>query len=252
MGNTIPTYKDPYEEKLKGYLQQIDERKPFQYDVGSDALYQQLLDNYEQQGKLAMEDTMGKAAAMTGGYGNSYAQTVGQQVYSQHMQQLNDTVPDLYGMALDRYQQEGQDLRNKYDFFKSLSDESYNKYLLENGLVSGGTVKYETPDQNTRNTWLKKAGAAENWNDIMGIVSDARLGGYNLGMVVDEILSNVDFTKVKPTKDELYGLADKMRESGATTAEVDAFLGKWGYLIAPNEKPYPGEGWKGNSDIQFQ
>ena len=192
MGNTIPTYKDPYEEKLKGYLQQMEERKPFQYDVGSDALYQQLKDNYEQQGKLAMEDTIGKAAAMTGGYGNSYAQTVGQQVYNQHMQQLNDTVPDLYGMALDRYQQEGQELRNKYDFFKGLSDESYNKYLLENGLVSGSgstgaVVEYEKLDRKTIQQWNEDAQNATNWPDLEWIGNQMQWAGYDPKVVSDFI-----------------------------------------------------------------
>ena len=51
----------------------------FSYDVNSDALYQQYANQYIQQGKMAMQDTIGQASAMTGGYGNSYAATAGNQ-----------------------------------------------------------------------------------------------------------------------------------------------------------------------------
>lgn len=51
-----------------------------------------------------MQDTMGQAAALTGGYGNSYAQGVGQQAYQGYLQQLNDNVPQLQAQALQTYQ----------------------------------------------------------------------------------------------------------------------------------------------------
>ena len=51
----------------------------FKYNVNADPLYQQYKDQYIQGGKLAMMDTMGKAAALTGGYGSTYGQQVGQQ-----------------------------------------------------------------------------------------------------------------------------------------------------------------------------
>lgn len=74
----------------------------FNYDFNADALYQQYKDKYIQQGQLAMADTMGQAAAMTGGYGNSYAATVGNQAYQAQMQNLNDIVPELYNLAYSK------------------------------------------------------------------------------------------------------------------------------------------------------
>lgn len=119
---------DPYQSQYMDYLNQYVNRDPFSYDFNSDALYQQYRDNYILQGQMAMMDTMGQAAAMTGGYGNSYAQSVGQQTYNQHLNQLNDIIPELYGMAYDRYQQEGQDLLNMYGIYKGLSDDSYGRH----------------------------------------------------------------------------------------------------------------------------
>lgn len=90
-------------------------REKFTYDLNGDALYQQYKDNYITQGKQAMMDTMGQAAAMTGGYGNSYAATVGNQTYQGHLQKLNNIVPELYKMALDRYNSEGERLAQNFN-----------------------------------------------------------------------------------------------------------------------------------------
>lgn len=111
------------------YLSQYQNRDPFSYDPNSDALYNMYKDQYIQQGQLAMMDTMGQAAAMTGGYGNSYAQSVGQQTYNQYMGKLNEVVPELYGMAYDRYNQEGKDMLNMYDIYMGRANDSYNRHM---------------------------------------------------------------------------------------------------------------------------
>ena len=100
------------QEKYNQLLQNYENRPDFTYDFNADALYQQYKDKYIQQGKMAMADTMGQAAAMTGGYGNSYAATAGNQAYQASLQNLNDIVPQLYQMAYDQYNQKGQDMLN--------------------------------------------------------------------------------------------------------------------------------------------
>ena len=102
--------------------------KEFEYDLNSDALYQQYKDKYIQQGKMAMEDTIGQASAMTGGYGNSYAATVGNQAYQSYLGQLNDVVPELYQMAYDQYNQRGQDLLNQYSLAANEYERAYGMY----------------------------------------------------------------------------------------------------------------------------
>lgn len=128
---TAPTYKDSYSSQLQDIYDKIVNREKFSFDVNSDAMYQQYKDQYIAQGKLAMADTMGQAAAMNGGYGTSYGQSVGQQAYQGYMQQLNDRVPELYGMALDRYNQEGQDMLNQYAMLGDMADDEYAKYQDE-------------------------------------------------------------------------------------------------------------------------
>ena len=64
-------YTSPWQSQLNDIIDKIMNREKFSYDLNGDALYQQYKDQYTTQGKLAMMDTMGQAAAMTGGYGNS-------------------------------------------------------------------------------------------------------------------------------------------------------------------------------------
>ena len=120
------TYKwqDHKDDTINKFLN----REKFSYDVNSDALYQQYKEQYQSLGKLAMQDTMGQAAAMTGGYGSSYASSAGNQAYQQYLSQLNEVVPELYGMALDRYNAEGQELYNQYAMLRDLESFEYGKY----------------------------------------------------------------------------------------------------------------------------
>ena len=108
-------------------LERILNREEFSYDLDGDALYQRYKDQYLRQGKLAMQDTMGQAAALTGGYGNSYAQTVGQQAYHGYLGQLNAVVPELYSLAHSRYTREGNDLWNLYNAYADREAQDYRQ-----------------------------------------------------------------------------------------------------------------------------
>lgn len=123
----MPQIKGTYLDSINDTLNKILNREEFKYDVNGDALYQQYKDNYTQQGKMAMMDTMGQAAALTGGYGNSYASTVGNQAYQAHLQQLNDVVPELYQLAYQKYQNEGNALNQQLAMYQDLDAREYSK-----------------------------------------------------------------------------------------------------------------------------
>ena len=120
-------YQSQWQAQLNDTINKILNREKFSYDLNGDALYQQYKDKYIQQGKMAMGDAIGQASAMTGGYGNSYAQSVGQQAYQAQLQNLNDIVPELYQLAYDKYKQEGQDLYNQYSMLAGLEEQNYNR-----------------------------------------------------------------------------------------------------------------------------
>lgn len=124
-------YQSTWQGQTNDLIDRILNREKFSYDVNSDALYQQYKDQYTSHGKLAMQDTMGQAAAMTGGYGSSYASTAGNQAYQSYLSQLNEVVPELYGMARDQYNQEGQELYNQYALLSDQENQEYGRYMDE-------------------------------------------------------------------------------------------------------------------------
>lgn len=117
-----------YGESVKQALDKVMNRDKFTYDLNGDMLYKQYKDQYQLLGQQAMMDTIGQASALTGGYGNSYAQNVGQQAYQGYLQKLNDIVPQLYGMAYDRYNAEGQDLKDQYAMLAQAEENEYGRY----------------------------------------------------------------------------------------------------------------------------
>ena len=121
-------YSSRWQSQIDNLVQKILNREPFSYDLNADALYQQYKDQYVRGGQLAMLDTMGQAQTMTGGYGNSYAQSVGQQAYEGYLQRLNEVVPELYGLAQDRYNREGQTLADQYALLSDREDADYGRY----------------------------------------------------------------------------------------------------------------------------
>lgn len=123
-----PKFNSAYTQEMANAYNNYKNRKAFEYDMNKDALYQQYAKQYKALGNTAMQDTMGQAAQLSGGFGNSYATSAGQQAYNQYMQQLNDKVPELYAQARDVYNQEGQELLNQYDLAQQMYNRDYGKF----------------------------------------------------------------------------------------------------------------------------
>ncbi|MBO6040409.1 MAG: hypothetical protein J6P58_04295 [Oscillospiraceae bacterium] len=103
----------------------ITGRRPFQYRAQDDPLYRSYADRYVQNGRMAMRNSVGAAAALTGGYGSSYAQRVGQQQYDEYLRLLSEALPELYGMAYEQYRDEGAALREQYELAHQRSADAY-------------------------------------------------------------------------------------------------------------------------------
>lgn len=127
-------YSSQWLQQLDDVLGQILNRPAFSYDANSDPLYNQYRDSYVNHGRLAMMDTMGQAATLTGGYGNSYAQQAGQQAYQGYLQGLNDAMPELYQLALETYDRQGQSLLNRFGALSDREALDYGRYTDNYGL----------------------------------------------------------------------------------------------------------------------
>ena len=103
------------DRELERLYTAITGRPAFSYSPAGDPMYRSYADRYVQNGRLAMRDSMGQSAALTGGYGSSYAQSVGQQQYNEYLRSLGEVLPELYGLAWQRYSAEGEQLQDAYD-----------------------------------------------------------------------------------------------------------------------------------------
>lgn len=213
--NKPGSYTPVWQDEADAYLNQYQNRGPFSYDFNSDALYNQYKDNYIQQGQMAMMDTMGQAAALTGGYGNSYAQTVGQQAYNQYLGQLNNVLPELYQMAHDRYNQEGQELLAMYDLYMDKENQEYGKWRdsvdIWNQDMDRLTDNYNTLYNREYNQYADDKGIAH--------------GDYLIGReeAWDEYLSNKDKEQTAAELMASAGNYDRLQALyGLTDAEVSA------------------------------
>ena len=126
--NVQPTYQSQYDSQISGLVDKILNGEKFDYDVNSDAMFANYADVYERNAKKAAEDAMGRSAAASGGYGNSYASAMASQAYNSQMQNLNATVPELQNLAYQQYQAQKQDEYNQLSMLKGLEDSNYAKY----------------------------------------------------------------------------------------------------------------------------
>lgn len=183
-------------------------RDKFQYNMSSDPLYQQYKEQYQRQGKLAMQDTVGQAAAMNGGYGSSYGQMAGQQVYNSNLQQLNEKVPELYQLALEKYQMEGQEAMDRFNLVSAMENQDYSRYQdkLSNWQTERAyaTDRYDTERSTDYNLWADQdqreysryqdqqqlAAAQVDYLLSIGVTPNAELlemAGYNSQYVTEAI-----------------------------------------------------------------
>ncbi len=128
-GLNPPSYVGRYDDQINEIYNQITGRGNFTYDLDADALYQQYRDQYVNQGRMAMRDSMGQASSLTGGYGSTYGQAVGQQQYDAYLQQLNERVPELYDRAYQQYQDQGDRLLREYQMLLDKDSTDYNRYV---------------------------------------------------------------------------------------------------------------------------
>ena len=124
-------YEGAYNEQIEAMLQRVLNGESFNYDLNADALYKQYAEQYAREGRRAMEDTVGSAAALTGGYASSYGVTAGSEAYQTYLTKLNDIVPELQKAAYERYLNERNADSSRLALLRSLEDEDYSRYRDE-------------------------------------------------------------------------------------------------------------------------
>ena len=199
-----------------------------QYDPSKDQAFQDYADIVRKQGNLAMQDTMGKAASLTGGYGNSYAQTAGQQVYNNYASQIgaaqkdfqNSYTQDLLSRLGILQNQEQTDRANwEADYAQAYAD-AQNKATYD-GDYSDLAKVLSVSEDGLKNYY---AGVAES-EKISGLkdLIDAQIEAYKAAIkngtaeaYIDE-LNSLDYNTT-----DLYKVRGSWEESGQVSNTIDA------------------------------
>lgn len=164
-------YQSQYQGAMAGLMNELLQQKPFSYDVNADGLYQQIKDSYTKAGRQAMMDTAGQSAALTGGYGNSYGVTAGNQAYQESLGNLAGAIPELQQLAYSQYQQDLDNKRMNLEALNKLDEQAYARWaddaaayqqLLEklpaNGTGAGGGGGYSYNGSDIKSPYQTTAG----------------------------------------------------------------------------------------------
>lgn len=127
-----------YQQQANDLLSQYDNRGAFSYDPKNDPGFQAMKNQYVHQGQRAMQDTMGQAAGLTGGYGSTYAQSAGNQAYNEYLTQLNAQIPVLQQQARAAWDAEGQRMLDRYNLALNQANTAYGQ-----GRDALGDLRYE-------------------------------------------------------------------------------------------------------------
>ena len=128
---------NPEEYGYNAYYADVDnlfnklmEEKKFTYDPSSDPLFQTYKDLYHNMGMRAMQNTLGAASALSGGYNSSAAQTSSQMAYKSYLDALGEKAGETYNSALDKYRFNQQDLLNRFSAARDMNNSGNEAYRL--------------------------------------------------------------------------------------------------------------------------
>lgn len=121
-------YQSSFATEIDELYDKIMNYGDFSYDMEKDQLFQMFKQQYQGKGQQAMKNQLGVATASTGGYNSSFAQSSAQQAYQGAMSELNQKAVDTYGLAMQNWQKEFDDLQNRYGIMSQAQQAEENSY----------------------------------------------------------------------------------------------------------------------------
>lgn len=163
-------YNSKYGAQLDNILEQIQNPQSFDFSFNGNALWNAYKDQYTQLGRQASMDAMGQAAALTGGYGNSYAQQAANQANQQWLLGLMDKGMDVYDRAYGKYRDDQNALKDRYGMLSEAeatdynrAQDEYNKWLTERNFAADQLNQADQADyeryRDEQNYWQNLANA---------------------------------------------------------------------------------------------
>ena len=117
-----------YQPLRDQYLQNAANME-WDFNPDTDPVWQAYQKQYRREGQRATEDTLGRAAGMTGGMPSSYAVTAASQAGNYYASQLSDKLPQLYRDAYDRYLKEYERQLGLSEAYGQADTTEYGRWL---------------------------------------------------------------------------------------------------------------------------
>ena len=170
--------ENPWASELEKARTDLSVRVPFEYSSEGAGLIKRHQQQAQKGAQLAKKDAVGQLTALTGGYGSSYAQAKGEEIYNSTMQDSLEIIPELYQLALARYNNETAEMQGEFmDVFKK-----YNSWDNTPVTPMGDTPAKETEPlslseiQKLDDTFLELANEGK-YKDILFRLESLPLGG---------------------------------------------------------------------------
>ena len=125
----MPEYRSSYDSDIQKLYQQLANIREFSYDPYDDDLYKYYKEQYNREGKRAMEDLLGELSMNTGGVASSYAVSAAAQSLDYYNSKLTDKIPQLYDDAYERYLDNIERKEKNFEILSGLAGDEYKRYL---------------------------------------------------------------------------------------------------------------------------
>ena len=116
------TYADQINSKLDNYT-----GRDYKYDPSADNLYQNYKKEYMTEAQQARTGVVNSGLRLSGGYGNDFSQSVGEQQYQTYLANINRLAPAFENLEYARYQGETDDLANQLKLLATMENTDYGR-----------------------------------------------------------------------------------------------------------------------------
>lgn len=122
------SYVSRYDAALQKATGDVLNTEPFSYDAEKDPLYQTARKQHLAAGARAMDETVARVSARTGGFASSYAAKAGEDVYLDYADKAEELLPQYEERAYRRYLQGNEDRRDAVELLRKLDAEEYERW----------------------------------------------------------------------------------------------------------------------------
>jgi hypothetical protein len=130
-------FDNPYSDDIDALMERINGTPEYSYDANADPLYQTIRDKAVRDGKMAARDTTAQMSNLTGGYGNSYAASAGNQAYQEYLRSATEQIPTLESNARSAYYDNLDEQLNQLNMLLGMTDTELSAWQTERAYNQG-------------------------------------------------------------------------------------------------------------------